>query len=97
MTTDNRYQFQPLYIKTYRWLRYKPVYFVYGICLVVKWICTGMKVMNYGEGFPAGRKETLRIIWQVNKSNCEYNMKAYWTTAELISQLREKQVSEISP
>ncbi len=87
-----RWQFQPWYIKVYRWSRYiVPSYFV-GVYRIVVWLCHGAApvVFEGDDEFPElrfTRWETFKHIWTCTRSIASIDAGNYMTTKELIDSL----------
>lgn len=82
----DRYQFQPWYVKAYRWLRYKPGGWYYACWLLAGWVIQGMPV-----AYPfKTRREVAAHIWMIGRSTSAMNMGHYWEHREIIAQLRSR-------
>jgi len=103
---DDRYQFQPWYIKTYRWLRYVPFYSCWGLYAVGRWwLFDGtIETINMRDGYPANQPpppnriiplfdskwEQAVSIFRRFKSMAGMKMKHYWTLQEVLTDVRSR-------
>lgn len=65
---NNRYQFQPWYIKLYRRVRYQPCMLMAFACMLAVWAWHGFKTEH-----DETRRSTLGLMWSISR--------ATWTIA----------------
>lgn len=87
---DERYQFQPWYIKLCRQLRHKPPNYTLCLLEIIKWVCRGCKPVVWGNGFEDSRWETFKHIISTYRSLACYGMQHYHTSEEFIAELRKQ-------
>lgn len=83
---DTRYQHQPWYIKTYRWLRWRPWYWVKVWFVITGWAIRGAKPLRWGEGenaFGFDRWHSIEHFLIMYKGLAECKMQHYYTTEEV--------------
>jgi hypothetical protein len=94
---DNRYQFQPWYIKLYRRAKYFPRFILNNICDYYKWVVGGFKIIRCDgyEKLPLcvqkrffSRYNTFVSIYRMNLSLYDIDIKYYHTTKELLETIR---------
>jgi hypothetical protein len=101
MTIDDRYQFQPWYIKAKRWLQWRPLYLARTGWHVLGWIVRGARPVSWtpakdadtGEeipGYTETRRETFGHIIGINRSMAQMKMRHYFTADEVLEDLRAK-------
>lgn len=86
---DDRYQHQTQLVKAYRWLRWKPLYFVIAFLHVARWFIHGMRPMTLpaDESCPEfiySRLDTCKCIWALGTSTAEVKMKHYYSIDETL-------------
>lgn len=96
--SNDRYQFQPWYIKTYRWLRWRPVFALKFLWWLILWGSDGFtQPPGYGDVFRGRQKWSrywhLKHYWTMSISMAQQKMKHYHTTEEIIYALRTKEDS----
>lgn len=94
---DERFQNQGILVRLYRRLRYQPLYFVYRWAATIWWLLRGAKphVWLDAEGPVQHIKvdtrwetfNSIRLLWQ---SRCALRMEHYWSTNEVLANLRDK-------
>jgi len=77
---DDRYQFQPFYIKCARWLRWMPFYYFVA---AKKWV----KNTTYKKD---KRYFSIKEIFSVHRGIAQCKMKHYYTTDEAFNDIRGK-------
>lgn len=81
---DDRYQFQPWIVKAWRWLQWRPLYFVLA-CL---WMPVAFVAVWFVDPWPCQtRWETLASVWRQFGAKAEYRMGHWWTLDEIIDDL----------
>lgn len=89
-TGRGRYQFQPWYVKAYRWVRWRPVFALRAIVNTLHWLITGARIQRPVAGvLYRSRWAYLRGIWEINKSLAEYNMGAWKTLDECLAEIND--------
>jgi len=84
VTSDDRYQFQPLYVRAYRWLRWKPMYCIVALVSIIRWLAGGAKV---DDGISLDRFEVIGNIWTCKMSSACFRMGHWYTTEEVFKEL----------
>jgi hypothetical protein len=81
---DNRYQFQPGYIKVYRWLRWRPYWALKATWVILRWLASGARV--HEDGFPCERSRRwyAKFLWTIHRSLAECSMRHVWTMEEVM-------------
>lgn len=98
LTDKNRYQFQPWYIKAVRWIRYKPLWSIWGAFVVSWWFLTGAKIPAEEKlFFDRKYKGRWLVRWHYAKhimrcylSMADFGMRNCWYLQEVIDDLRAK-------
>jgi hypothetical protein len=79
---DNRYQYQPWYIKLWRWIRYMPLAYLTYWYILITWKLKGSKIEE-GDWFQTAKSFCYHL-----KTMCtcyaEMKMKWYYTIEEII-------------
>lgn len=75
----DRYQFQPWYIKAYRWLRYKPYWMWCGWTMIFAWLRGGAQVHRPWRS----RRELAAHLWTINLSMADIEMGHLYTLEEV--------------
>lgn len=85
MAVDDRYQFQPWYVKAYRQIRHSPYGWFEFTRSMMYWALSGFEVPE-PESCPwhKNRRTYIAHIWTCYRSMAQYRMGAWWTTKELI-------------
>lgn len=83
---QNRYQFQPWYVKLYRWLRWKPYWTVRSVIVFVLWVADGQRAAEFVDGGRMTREETAWAIWS-ERNLADFQMGHYWSIKECIEHL----------
>ena len=92
---DNRYQYQNRAVKFGRWLRYRPWSLVKFVWWFAGWLLKGAPRFDFGN-VPGEipdtltRGETLEMIWTCMKSEAQYKMGWYYTSEEVLADLRKQ-------
>ncbi len=93
--SDNRYQYQNRAVKLGRWLRYRPWSLVKFGWWFAGWVLKGAPRFDFGS-VPGEipdtltRGESLEMIWTCMKSEAQYKMGWYYTSEEVLANLRNK-------
>lgn len=82
-SSDNRYQYQPLLIRVYRWLRYKPLYAIGAVLHLFFWTLDGRPTEDLGRRYRTRRARALGI-WTEWMSMASYRMQHYYSLEEMI-------------
>jgi len=95
MTLLSNYQKQPKYIQVYRWWRWKPIYTIYGLWCVFKWLIRGAKPIEpitFADGYTMvmTRKQTLESIWRGTAGFACFKMKHCFALEDMIADLQKK-------
>lgn len=88
---DDRYQFQPWYIKLYRRLRWCPQYYLLACYIIVKWAITfrGQIPPDERDWF-LSRLDYVKHLWRLVASLGDMKMKHYYTLDEVMENCRQK-------
>lgn len=87
---DSRFQFQPWYVKAWRWLRWKSLFTLLAIICIARWLATGAKPLVVDSGLYChrfSRRWTLRHIVSLHRGRADARMGNYVTSEELIASL----------
>jgi hypothetical protein len=87
---DTRYQFQPWYIRTYRWLRWRPWYYILVSYVLYRWCLNGSKIPPEEEDWFTSRAAYINHILRCYSSLAHMKMEYYWTMDEVLDHCREK-------
>lgn len=88
---DNRYQFQPWYIKLYRRLRWYPTYWVFAWYIIVKWFITFRgQIPPEERNWFLNRWDYTKHLWGLIISLAHMKMKYYYTIEEVMDNCRER-------
>jgi hypothetical protein len=83
---NDRYQFQPRWVKAYRQVRYRPKWFLYSVGKLLVWLACGARK---GDGWPFGTRHAVAaFIWTEGRSLAAMDMGHYWSHQEMIEELR---------
>lgn len=85
----DRYQFQPWYVKAYRWLRYKPGGWLYVLRISAIWLSHGLSMSAEMRMYFKTRRNYIAHVLMVGDSRAAMNMGHYWTHQEVIAELRK--------
>jgi hypothetical protein len=97
MSTEDRYQFQPWYIKTYRWLRWRPVYGCLALAHIFVWWFIDGKIPVEEQGWFVNKWQFVKFLWRLSLSDASMKMKHYYTMDEVITELRSKVDAQTRP
>ena len=90
----NRWQFQPLYVKVYRWWRYIfPAWLVF-LYRAFGWVIHGSPRVDVGDddtpGWKLSRKETFGLIYRATLGIAQIKAGHYHTSGEFFQNLKDK-------
>lgn len=89
---DNRYQFQPWYIKVYRWVRWYPWHYLIATYVIGKWlIITGGKIPQEETNEFLTRTAYIKHLWRLLISLAHMKMQYYYTMEEVLGYCLEDQ------
>jgi hypothetical protein len=93
-TAQDRYQFQPFYIKAYRWLRWRPFFAAKAVVMIARWLIFSRQIPNHrawriGQNADP-RFRYLKSIWFHCMGVCDVRMRWYYTTAEVMQELADR-------
>lgn len=83
LSQTNRYQYQSKFIKSLRWLKWKPLYSLIAIWYILWWLCKGASFY----WFP-NRGSFLKHIWCCYQSLASMKMQHYYTIDEVFNDCR---------
>jgi hypothetical protein len=88
---DDRYQFQPWYIKLYRQLRWGPQYWLLACYIIIKWFITfrGQIPQEERDWF-VSRCDYVKHLWRLVASLGSMKMKHYYTLDEVMENCKRK-------
>lgn len=89
---DDRYQNQRFVVRLYRWLRWKPWFFVLGWLKILLWVLWGCKPMAWqdcqtGEMEYDTRRTTFFLLRNFNSSQADIKMNHLYTLEETFAGL----------
>jgi hypothetical protein len=73
MTSDKRYQFQPWWVKAYRWLKFKPIYTAGAVMHICLWLIDGRATTDGVRRYRTRRARAWGI-WTEYMSVAAYKM-----------------------
>ena len=91
----DRWQFQPRYVKIYRWWRYIfPAWFVF-LYRIASWVICGAQQMDIGDDviprWKISRKETFGLIRRATFGMAQVRAGRYVTSDELTQNLKDRE------
>lgn len=90
MQMDNRYQFQPRYIKVYRWLRWRPYWALRATWVILRWVLSGARLYVKEPPWCMTRWSYVKFIWGIHRSLAECSMRHLYTMEEVMQRVRAK-------
>lgn len=79
---DDRYQFQPWYVKAWRWVLYRPIFAIQAWWHLSCWAATGARIPDESREYFPTRREFVEHVWTVNRSRASFRMRHWYTTDE---------------
>lgn len=89
---NNRYQFQPRWIKCLRWIRHRPWSLMRFAYCMAWWACHGFPDNHWGNDVHPGRLDAINHYWTICKSVAQYKMGHWFTLDECKAELNGKQM-----
>lgn len=77
---DKRYQFQPFYVRWYRWLKWKPLYWIKALLHIGTWAWQGGSLPSWWCG---SRRNYAEDLLAISMSEADFRMGYYWYDDEL--------------
>jgi|WetSurMetagenome_2_1015567.scaffolds.fasta_scaffold02484_16 hypothetical protein len=90
MSKDDRYQFQPWYIKVYRRIRWYLPHAIVTSYRLFLWLLQGAKIPECEKDWFKSRYHYAKHLWIMCSSLAHMKMKYYYTLDEVIQHCRER-------
>lgn len=103
---DRRYQFQSRPVQVYRWLRFKPLYFLLGLFACAKWLLLSRTLPRFPErsAYLLGAdtpeikyhyphrtwREYLTFLITIHLSLADGRMQHTWTLQEVMDRVKQR-------
>lgn len=84
---NDRYQFQPWYVKAYRQIRYRPLCWYRGLLMLARWAVDGMPVEP--QYIPT-RRLMAAFIWKAEMVEFDIDAGHYYSMDEVRTELKRR-------